>query len=523
MISLTFVVATAAIGFAIARWGRLPSVPLLILSGIGLAAARVFPDPAFLQEILLLGLTFLMFSAGTELNPQRFGKQRWSAITIGTVQFFAIGGSGLGLAFLLGLDHWSAVYLGLGLAVSSTLVVVRTLQQQQLSFEPFGRLVVGVLLVQDCLVILFISGLSQAGEGVNATLIVLLKTLGIFGLAAVFLIWISPFLILRFAMDQETLLLMVLSILFLFLAFSFWLGLPLVVGAFVAGVSLSGFPINGLIRGQLTSLTHFFSAIFFVSLGATLSLPEPSELALSLLLILMVLLCTPPLVTVLAERAGFSARASIESGLLLSQTSEFSIILALLGIQQMHIGENVLGIIALVTVVTMILTPFVATEKMAWKLMRIHPSRWQVRPVAPPEGHVLLLGCGESGLLLLDRLKEFSGKLLVVDDDPAVVERLNQSGVKAIRGDGADFQVLRAAGARRARVVISTMRRLKDHLGVLKVVRTGKVICRVFEESDAHRIRQRNGIPVLYSHAAAAEFLRWFDEEFAGRSAAEES
>lgn len=519
MILLTIIVATAAVGFALARWGNLPSVPLLILAGVGLAASGFFPEPEILQEILLLGLTFLMFAAGTELNPRRFGKQLWTAVIVGSLQFFVIGGIGLGLAFVLGFDSWAAVYLGLGLAVSSTLVIVRSLQQKQLFFEPYGRLVVGVLLVQDGLVILFISGLSQAGEGLTPTLLALLKTLGIFGLAAVFLMWIAPFLILKFAIDQETLLLLILTVLFLFLGVSYWLELPLVVGAFVAGVTLSGFPIYGLVRGQLTSLTHFFSAIFFVSLGATLRVPEPSELFLSVLLILMVLLCTPPLVTFLAERAGFSARASIESGLLLAQTSEFSIILALLGIQQMHIQENVLAIIALVTVATMILTPFIATDRMAWKLMRLHPSRWQIRPVVSPEGHVLLLGCGESGRLLLDRLKQVSESLLIVDDDPAVVEQLNASGIKAIRGDGADFQVLHAAGARRARVVISTMRRLKDHLGVLKVVRTGKVICRVFEESEANRIRQRRGIPVLYSHAAAADFLRWFDEEFAERSA----
>jgi Kef-type K+ transport system membrane component KefB len=511
MIEVALILAAGALAFTVARLLRLPSIPMLILSGVLLSALALLPDADVVQGILLLGLTFLVFSAGTELNPRRIGKHRGAAATVGVLQFLALGGAGLALAWALDFDLLSALYLGLGLAVSSTLVVVRLLQRREQLFEPFGRLVLGVLLVQDVLVILFISVLSHSEHGGVWLLVGVAKTLALLAPALVFLWWITPYILATFAQDDETLLLVLLAVLFVFVGFSQLLGLPLVVGAFLAGVSLSGFPVNGLIRGQLTSLSNFFLVVFFVSLGALLSIPAGLDFLVAVLLAAMILLLTPPLVTLLAERAGLSSRSAIEAGLLLSQASEFSIVLALVGLQQGHIDESLLAVLTLVTVITMILTPFVATDKMTWRLMRLHPSRWQRKPVVPPAEHILLLGCGESGQLLLDPLRASGERVVVVDDDPGVVNQLRERGFEAIRGDGADYRVLRAAGADRAAVVISTMRRYRDHKAILKVARGRAVICRVFEEEEGERLREKGAIPVLYSYPAADEFLRWFD------------
>jgi FlaA1/EpsC-like NDP-sugar epimerase len=305
-----------------------------------------------------------------------------------------------------------------------------------------------------------------------------------------------------------------LAILFLFVGLAQLLGLPLMLGAFWGGVSVSGFPIRGFIRGTLHSLSNFFVVAFFTTLGAILGWPDLSELLLTALLVCLVYLITPPLVTFLAERAGMSGRAALESGLLLSQTSEFSIILAVVGLQQGHISGSILEVMTLVTVITMVLTPMVATDKMAWRLLRLHPSRWQRKPVAAPSGHILLLGCGESGRLIADSLLQAGKPVVVIDDDPAVVQQLRSAGMNAIRGDGADYRVLDAAGARQARVIVSTMRRFRDHTAVLKYAKGAKVICRVFEERDANRLRHRGAIVVLYSIPAAEDFLRWFDRQY---------
>ncbi|HEV2130381.1 MAG TPA: cation:proton antiporter [Longimicrobiaceae bacterium] len=509
MIAIAVLLAGAAVGFGIARWLRVPAIPLLLLTGFVLARLRLLPEAELLQEILVLGITFLVFVAGIELNPSRVGEQRRAALRVGAAQFFVLGAAGLLTALALGFALETSLYLALALTASSTLVVVRLLQQRRQLFEPFGRLVIGVLLLQDLLVILLIPVITLMQQGAAAAGLGLLSALLLMGLAFLSLRWITPILLLRFEFEDETLLLVVLALLFLFVGLANWMRLPLVAGAFLAGVSLSAFPVSAVVRGQLHSISDFFLAIFFTALGGFLLLPTGLELLHSLVFIALLLLLTPLLVTVVAERTGLAARPAIESGLLLAQASEFSLIVGLQGLATGQIEPGVFTVIALVTVLTMILTPFVATDRVTWRLMALHPLRQEGRPPSPPEDHILLLGCGDNGMPLLETLVSAGHDVLVVDDDPAVIQRLREGEIPCIRGDGADFEVLQAAGAQRARIIISTMRRPGDNTPMLEYVHDVPVLVRVFDPEDAERIRALGGTPVLYSRAAAEDFLKW--------------
>jgi Kef-type K+ transport system membrane component KefB len=503
------ILAAAAVSMGLARWLRLPLVPLLVLSGIAVSGLGLVTHPALFQQALLLGLTFLVFSAGVEMNPARVGRQAGVAFRVAIVQFVALGAAGFALAWLLGFDWLGALYVALALAASSTLVVIRLLKQRQQLFEPFGRLVVGVLLLQDGAIILAIAALSSIEEGVVAAVISVNATLGLMFLAYLSLKWLSPWLLLELDLDEEEKLLVALALLFLFAGLAYLIGVPLVIGAFLAGVALSVFPVSGILRGQLASLSDFFLALFFVTLGTILELPALNELLLALGLAAAVILLTPMLVRLVARRAGLTSRTALEGGLLLAQTSEFSLIVALLGVQQGHLEGPILSVIAIVTVVTMILTPFLGTDRVTLQLIHWR-ARWQ-RLAAPPapEGHVLLLGCGEHGWPLLEWLQEERQEVVVVDEDTGVVERVRASGVPAIQGDAANPKILEAAGASQACAVVSTLHRLADNEAVLAHVRGVPVLVTVFEPAVAERLRALGAIPVLESHAAAEELLGW--------------
>lgn len=522
MMIITIILAAGAVGFGLSKWLGLPVVPLLVLAGIGLHAGGLLDEPdqmELVEKALVLGLTFLVFVAGTELNPSRIGAQRRAAIRVGLAQFAALAGIGLVAALLIGFDLHGALYLALALTASSTLVVVDQLRRRQQFFEPFGRLVLGVLLLQDLLVILLIPVLTRADEGVVAVGVGILGTLGLVLMAWVCLRWITPFLLIRLRLDEESLLLVVLAILFSFVGLSQVFGLPLVSGAFLAGVSLSAFPVHGLIRGQLNSLSDFFLAVFFVALGATLTLPAPGELLLAAGLALMVLVLTPPLVTIIGEKTGLSSRSAIESGLLLAQCSEFSIIVALLARERGHLDDGTMAVIALFTVITMILTPLIATDRVAWRLMRWHPSSRRPDTGERPADHVLLVGCGETTMPLLDQLVQSGQRVAVIDDDPVVIEKLHRRGIPAFRGDGADFFVLRSAGARSAKAIVSTMRRVRDNQRLLEFVKSVPVLVRVFSPEHAEAVRSRGGTPILDAHAAAADLVTWLESRTATRRA----
>lgn len=509
MTALALLLAAAAVGYALSRWTGLPSLPVLLLSGVA-ATALVPLDTGYLEDALILGLTLLVFTAGVELNPGRVRQWRWAATAVGLLQFSLLGTVGVGVGLLFGVGLEAALYLGLALSASSTLVVVRLLQQKQLLFEPIGRLVTGVLLLQDLLVILLIPIVTRIGDGWMAVGTGVAGTLALTAAAWVMVRWGADFLVRRLTFDEESLLLLVVALLFLFLGASAALGLPLVTGAFLAGVSFSAFPTHLLVRGQLSSLSDFFHALFFTALGAFLPFPTGVAWLQGGVLVLAVLLLTPPLVAWIAERWGFSARPALRSGLLLAQTSEFSLVIALLGVSTGQLSGDLLTVIALVTVATMILTPFLATDRVAFRLMRIHPSRW--RRGSEAEGrrdHVVLLGCGRGGMTLLEELIVSPLQVVVIDDDPALVDRLAEAEVEVIRGDVSDPEVLAAAGAREARVVISTIRRMEDNAALLALGRERPTLVRVFDEAEAEQVSARGAVPVLYSEAAADEVLAW--------------
>lgn len=512
MIGFTLLLVGAAAAFALAGWLRVPVIPLLLMTGAVLRAMGLLPED-LLEPAVVLGVTFLLFAVGVEMNPRRVGRWRRAAVKVGLWQFAWLGLAGGGAALALGFGLHTALYLALALAASSTLVVVRLLRERGQTFEPYGRLVIGVLLLQDLLVILMIPVLIRLPEGPAAMAQGLAAALTLIALAYLCLRFVTPWLVLRLRLDEENLLIAVLAVLSVFLGVAHALDLPLVAGAVLAGVALSPAPVNDLVRGQLSSLSDFFLAILFVALGGLLAPPTPTELLQALVLAGVVVLVTPPLVTVVAERAGLSARAGIEAGLLLSQTSELSMIVALQGLMLGHVEPGVFTIVALVTVSTMILTPFVSTDRVTNALLHLHPLRFRAPAKAPTEEHVLLLGCGEHGLLMLESLLLFGHSVLVVDDDPAVVERIQEAGVPCIRGDGADPAVLLRAGAPRAKVIVSTLRRPTDNQTVLRLAPGVPTLVRVFAPEQGERIRRLGGHPIVVSEAAVEDFLRWFEEQ----------
>jgi Kef-type K+ transport system membrane component KefB len=514
MSGLAILLVGGALGLGVAKWLSLPSIPLLLVTGVVLSAAGLLPATDLLADMLILGLTVLVFVAGVELNPRRVGRQRDVALRVGVAQFTVLATLGIVASLALGFTLSESMYLALALTASSTLVVVRILRQRKQLFEPFGRLVIGVLLLQDLFVILLIPVVMELPNGAMAAVTGFLGALALTGLALVSLRWVTPFLLTRLELDDEGILLTTLAFLFIYIGLAELLGLPLVAGAFLAGVSLSSFPVSGVVRGQLNSLSDFFLAIFFTALGGILVIPSMVGLFQTAVLILLVLLATPPLVTFVAERAGLSARPSIESGLLLAQTSEFSLVVGLQALAMGHIDQEIFSIIALITVTTMILTPFIATDAMTWRLMSFHPMRRLKAADVGTEGHILLLGCGDSGMPLLETLLSSGHDVLVIDDDPAVIERLREGDVASIRGDGADIALLRRAGADRARIITSTLRRPQDNRRLLEFARGVPILIRVFDEADAEWIRELGGTPVLASHVAADSLLRWFDREF---------
>ena len=501
--------AAAAVAYALARALRVPPIPLLLACGLVLARVGQLEVDA-LENALVLGVSFLLFVVGLELDPRRIRAQREVALRVGALQFLMLGMLGYVAAATLGYSFVEASYLALALTASSTLVCVRLLQRRGQLFEPSGRLVLGVLLLQDALVLLSIPLVTELRLGPAAALVSLASITALGAAALAIRQWLSP-LLLRIANDQELLLLTALSVLFAFIAAADFLDVPIVVGAFLSGVALSRFPVDGIVRADFAPIGDFFTAIFFTALGAVVGIPGPTQLVHALLLSFLVVMVTPPLVTMLATRAGFATKSSIEAGLLLAQTSEISLVIGLAGMLGDVIEPQTFTVIALVTLTTMLLTPLIANERVATAVAHF-AARRSATPGDVPSGHVLLLGTGSTGMPLLEDLVLSGAHVVVVDDDPGVAKRLAAAGVRTVLGDASDELVLRQAGADRARAIASTIRRPRDNEPLLRVAAGVPTLVRVFDHADADWVTAHGGIPVVYSLASADNLMEWFDD-----------
>ncbi len=528
MTALAIILTTAAIAFGIARLLRVPPIPLLLACGIGLQfaagwAGHELPED-MLQTAIELGLAVLVFAAGVDLSPRRVRGRIRPVLIIAIVQFTALGAAGLLVAYLLGYGTTTALYIGCALSASSTLVVIRHLQQRQQMFEPFGRLVIGVLLLQDVAILLLIVILSRLDQGWATVSVGMAATLGLAALAAALHRWGIPWATRRLNLDDEGLLVSAFALLFVFAAMAHLMGLPFIIGAFCAGFVLSAFPMNGLVRGMLGSLSGFFLALFFISIGAMITLPPLEIVGQGLLFTAVLLIVTVLLVTTVAEFVGLSTRASIETSLLLSQTSEFSLVLAMYGVTAGHISNDLFSMIVLITVGTMTLTPFIARDTVAWRLMHFHPRyRRGEGFLADLRDHVVILGFGRSGPQVARTIEESGEHMVVIDDDAAVIRRLIHQKTACIQGDGSDPKILELCAVRQAKLVLCSMRRTSDAFKVLEYLRDSQVpvLVRTFEPSDAEQVEEMGGIPILTSAAAATSMIEWLEVNHPHKSSAQ--
>lgn len=522
MTGLALLLLSSAVAFALAQRFRLPTIPLLILLGFTMSRSGVEIDRAALNQVIDVGLAFLVFAAGIELNPARFAVQTRALLWIGLLQFAVTAILGFLLGRALGFDTVASLYLGIGLSTSSTLVALRQLYRSPGSLRTYGRVVLGVLLIQDIVMILFIVLLPRFAGGVGELAPGILA-LGVMAVTAAVCQRYLPRLLTKIhPPEEETMLLCTLAILFLFSGFSHWMDISFIAGGFAAGFALSGFPVSGEARGVISSLNTFFVALFFSALGAQVEHPDMSTFLKSLAFASVVLIATPVVVTIIAEwKANLSSRNAITAGLLLAQTSEFSVILAVYGERLGQIGEETVSIIALVAVISMTLTPFLATDSVARRLLHLHPLRRLMKTDSQLSDHVIVLGYGSAGRWIIRPLVASGLKIVIVDQDPHVIAQLRKEGHVCIRGDASDEKVLLQAGADKARFILVSLHQVAEVVKVIEhVCSSVPVFARVFEEASAKKVEESGGIAILNSTAAADRFMEWFDHQMKEKDSA---
>lgn len=467
---------------------RLPTIVGFMLAGviIGPFGFGLIRDATNVQTLAEIGIALLLFSIGMELSFDRIMRM-WVGVLIGGgLQVILTAAAATGILYFFDLTFPEALFTGFLVSLSSTAIVMKVLYDRGETHSPQGKIAIGILLFQDlCFIpmLLVVPMLASPGSMelpvIAAHLGKALLTVGGIILGTRYLF---PWLIER-ALKTGSRELFVLLVVVLSLG-SAWVssaaGLSLALGAFVAGLGLSQSEYHEQIVAETMSLRDILSSLFFISLGMIVDsghiLSNLGIIAgsLAILLPLKILIATA---AVLAVRT--QLRVAVITGFLLAQVGEFSFILARAGEGAGLLGADFYQGFYAVTLLSMVVTPFVAQLAPAMGLwaQRLLPGTPPPDTAAveglkrPLNGHVIIVGYGLNGKNVSTVLRETGIPFIVTDLDVARYREAASSGVPALFGDGTRDTILSQAGIGAARSLVVA---ISDPAATRMIIRTAR-------------------------------------------------
>jgi monovalent cation:H+ antiporter-2, CPA2 family len=482
----------AVIGVVACRMLKLPAMLGYLAVGviIGPNALALAQNSSSIRYLAEFGVVFLMFVIGLEFNLPKLRSMRQHVFGLGLLQVVltmlaALVGS-WAIAWALpqywSLSWQSALALGGALAMSSTAIVVKLMQERLELESEHGKRVMGVLLFQDLAVVPLLVLVPALGASPDK----LAMALAIAALKAAFLIailltggqkvmrwWLT--LVARRKSEE----LFVLNLLLITLGLA-WLteiaGLSLALGAFIAGMLVSETEYKHQVETDIRPFHDVLLGLFFITIGMLLDWRIVLERwPLVLLLTLVPVSFKLVMIAMLARGLGASGGTALRTGLYLAQAGEFGFVLLTLAQQSKLVSSTMLNPILASMVLSMLATPFIImyANRIVMKLVS---SEWlaqslQMTQIAKKsisrDKHVIICGYGRCGQNLARMLERESIPYMALDLDPDRVRQAAAAGDSVVFGDAARLQAIMAAGLARASAVVITYLDVPSTLKVL--------------------------------------------------------
>jgi Kef-type K+ transport system membrane component KefB len=362
--SIFLIFTGAAVLAALALYARQSLLVAYILLGglVGPWGFQLVNDPDIISEIGHIGIIFLLFLLGLNLQPAQLLRMLREAIVVTVVSSLVFGAIGFGVGQAFGFKLHESIVIGSVMMFSSTIIGLKLLPTTALHHRHVGQVMISILLLQDILaigILLLLEGFSQSGmewEQVM-TQAVSLPLLVIFSL--LFERYILQRLIQRFDTIQEYIFLTAIGWCLGVAQLAELLGLSYEIGAFIAGVALATNPIALFIAESFKPLRDFFLIMFFFSLGAGFNINILPEVLLPASIIaLLMLACKPVVFSWLLKKSGETGGLPNEVGVRLGQVSEFSLMIAVLALNTGAIGAKASYLIQTTTLITFIVSSY---------------------------------------------------------------------------------------------------------------------------------------------------------------------
>ncbi len=484
---------------------RLGAVLGYLATGIllGPAVLGFVGQPEDVLRFAEFGIVLLLFVIGLELRPSRLWSLRRDIFGLGLLQVALCGLTLTGvLLATTGLTWQAALVVGLPLGLSSTALVMQLLAERNITATAFGERSFAVLLFQDLAIVPLLTivgalsrvpdpnalpGWQQAGLTVAAILVLivvgryllppLFRLLGQLGAREAF-VAAALLTVLGAALGMAS------------------LGLSMALGAFVAGVMLAESPYRHQLEADIEPFRGLLLGLFFVAIGMTLDFGVIRAQWPLLIGLVVALMTTKTLVIAgLARRFGTSPRRSFQMGMLLSQGGEFGFVLFAAAARGLLIDNAAAQLFSAVVTVSMMATPFLFRAAALLNppvVRRDDLDGPEAAPAAPGiggsgVGRVVLVGCGRYGQGVAQMLLARGVDVVAIDQDPELIDVSRLFGNRVYFGDGRRVDILRAAGADDACLLVFAIDGAWDPESTLGPIRAAfpalPIIARAYDRS----------------------------------------
>ena len=429
---------------------RLGPIVGYLLLGVLLSLSGKVQSNEAVSILAELGVVFLLFDVGLHFSLRRLGEQLLDVFALGPAQMLA-GTLGLGLAAMaLGLPVGAAFFVGATLALSSTAVVARVIAERRQQSCPVGMTATGILVFQDLAAIFLLiiaTAMSSGAAIVPSFALALIKAIAAFAVAmlcARFLVRPVFDLVARNRNEE------VFTAMALLVALSAgWvtgrLGLSLTLGAFLGGTMLSDTPYRAIIQSEIKPFRGLLLGFFFISVGLSLRIDLLERLWPAILALSLGMVAAKVLLNAAASLAfRWSVPGSLQLGFLLSQGSEFALVIFSLPPVRRMIGADRGDVLIAAVVLSLGATPHLAQlgRALAGRLRqgRLGQAKRELEP-RDLIGPVFIVGMGPRGRAVADALTEFDIRYAAIETDPHTLRRAIADGYHVVFGDLADPRI----------------------------------------------------------------------------------
>lgn len=482
---LTLVLAAALVGGFVAHRVGQPLIVGYIVVGVvvgpftgGLTVRHV----EGIEQLAELGVALLLFSLGLEVSFRELAPVRAVALAGGSLQIVLTIVFGVALAKIMGWAWQPALWFGALIALSSTMVALKTLQAQGRIGTLSSRVMLGMLVVQDLAVVplmIVLPELSNPAGGATRVVIATGRAFVLLALTVLVATRVVPRLMALVARwNSRELFLLATTTVALGVGYTVYaFGLSLALGAFIAGLVINESEYGHQALSDVIPLRDIFGMLFFVSVGMLL---DPAvvwrQIGMLAAIIAAVILGKAIIFVAVVRVFGYRHVVPLATGLTLFQVGEFAFVLARVGLAGGAITDDLYALVLNTAVATMALTPIVsnATPRIYERIRRQRPEDgFEVMnvPEAGLSNHVVIAGGGRVGRSIGDALTALNLPSVLIELDDRRVRQARDAGLAVIYGDASHAVVLEAAHLSRARALLITVPTYTDVRAIVEAAR----------------------------------------------------